>query len=262
VEYRHIQLDLSSPVGRLWLHRPDARNAMSAAMGEEVAAAVAEIDAASEVRVLLVGGSGKGFSSGGDFALLEERAHDSAENNRAAMRRFYDLYLSIARVAVPTIAVIHGAALGAGLCFALACDLRLASESATMGLNFVRVGLHPGMAATHLLPRLCGPAVARELLFTGRVVDARTALSLGVVNEVCADDQLSARAAALAEEIAAAAPGAVRRLKRTLTAGLVEGLERSLELEAAAQAEDYQSEDLAEAIRAFREKRRPLFQGR
>jgi enoyl-CoA hydratase len=262
VEYRHIQLDLSSPVGRLRLHRPEARNAMSSAMGAEIVRAVAAINDAPGLRVLLVGGSGKGFSSGGDFALLEERARDSAENNRLAMRRFYDLYLSIVRVAVPTIAVIHGAALGAGLCFALACDLRVAAESATMGLNFVRVGLHPGMAATHLLPRLVGPAVARELLYTGRVIDAGRALSLGVVNEVCPEQELEQRALALAEEIAAAAPGAVRRLKRTLTAGLVDGLERSLELEAEAQADDYRSEDLAEAIRAFREKRQPVFHGR
>jgi enoyl-CoA hydratase/carnithine racemase len=258
VSFEDIKLEQSGPVTTLILARPESRNAMTERMGIEIAAA---IDGLGDTRALVVRGEGKVFSAGGDFSFIEARSKDSAENNRRAMRRFYGLYLSILRSPVPTIAVLHGAALGAGLCFAMACDLRLAAASTKMALNFVRIGLHPGMGATYFLPRLVGSAKAAELLLTGRTFDAPEAERMGLINAVCADAEIASRSDALAREIAESAPLAVARTTRSLRQSSA-GLEEALEREAMAQALDYQTDDLQEGIRAFHERRAPVYSGR
>jgi enoyl-CoA hydratase len=231
---------------------------MTERMGLEIAAAIERL---GDTRVLVVRGEGKVFSGGGDFSFIEERSKDSAENNRRAMRRFYGLYLSILKSPVPTIAVLHGAALGAGLCFAMACDLRLAAASTKLALNFVRIGLHPGMGATHFLPRLVGSAKAAELLLTGRTLDSAEAERIGLVNAVYGDEEIVSRAEALARVIAESAPLAVARTTWSLRQSS-DGLDEALDREAMAQALDYQTADLQEGIRAFRERRAPIFSGR
>jgi enoyl-CoA hydratase len=163
---------------------------------------------------------------------------------------------------VPTIAVIAGPAIGAGLCLALACDLRLAASSVTLAASFVRLGLHPGMGATWLLPRLVGPAMAAELLLTGRAVAADEALRIGLVNQVHAPDALDGAARALAAQIAGAAPLAVAQTKATLAGALERPLEDALAREADAQAIDFATADLAEALAAVATRRPPQFRGR
>jgi enoyl-CoA hydratase len=259
--FQHIRLERGA-IAELVLARPDARNAMTEAMGDEVAAAVAEIDRDPLVRVLLVRGEGKAFCAGGDLGFLEQRLADTREGNMRAMGLFYRRFLSVRGLRVPTIAVLHGAAMGAGLCFALGCDLRLAARSAPMGLNFVRLGLHPGMGATHLLPALVGPAVAADLLLTGRTIDGTEAARLGVVNEALDDEALLPRARELAAQIASAGPLAVARCKQSLGKASRDALEAALDGEAAAQAEDYATRDLAEGVRAARERRTPVFEGK
>ena len=177
-----------------------------------------------------------------------------------AMKAFYALYLSIRDLRVPSIAAVNGHAIGAGACFAVACDLRYATEGAKIGFTFVKLGLHPGMGATHLLPRLVGPAVAADLLFSGAVIDAAHAARIGLVNEVCSDAVAAARAKA--REIAACAPIAVAQTKASLRGAFDRTLDDSLEGEARCQAVDYGTEDLVEGIAAIRDKRAPLFQGR
>ena len=261
MSYQHIRLS-TGEIGELVLARPDVRNAMIADMGAEIERAVGEINA-SKLRVLIVRGEGKGFSAGGDFKMIEARTQASTAENEPAMRRFYGAFLSIRAVRVPTIAVLHGAAIGAGLCFAMACDLRVAAADAKFGVNFVRIGLHPGMGATYLLPRLVGPAAAAELLLTGRTIDAQDALRMGLVSRVLpSPEEALAEARALAKEIAAAAPIPVAQVKATLAGALERNLEQALAAEAAAQAVDFTTEDLKEAIRAFGEKRTPTFSGR
>jgi 1,4-dihydroxy-2-naphthoyl-CoA synthase len=144
--YEHIELTRSAGVAQLRLNRPERRNAMSPELGREIVRAVAELDGDADLRALIVSGSGKGFSSGGDFDLLAERTRCPADDNRRAMRAFYDAYLAIRELRVPSIAALHGHALGAGLCFALACDLRIAAEDARLGMTFVRVGCTRGWA--------------------------------------------------------------------------------------------------------------------
>jgi len=235
---------------------------MTEAMGAEIERAIPEINAVSSVRALVVRGEGKSFSSGGDFQMLQERANTSVGENRVAMRRFYRSYLAIRDVRVPTIAVLHGAAMGAGLCFAMACDLRVAATGTKLGVNFVRVGLHPGMGATWLLPRLIGPSRATELLLTGRTLVADEAAAMGLVHQVHSEAQLEGAVRALADEIASAAPVAVAQTKATLLGSFDRTLDESLEEEASAQAVDFVTADLKEAIAAFTEKRAPRFSGR
>ena len=231
-------------------------------MGLEIERAVGELNARREVRCVLLRGEGKAFCAGGDLGFIDARTHASAEENRAAMLAFYRLFLSVRRLEVPSIALLHGPARGAGVCFALACDLRLASSDVSLALNFVRLGLHPGMGASWLLPRIVGPARAAELLLTGQSIDAEEALRIGLVNRVVAADGLLEAGRSMAAVIATAAPIAVRQTKRSLLATFDRTLDQALEGEADAQAVDYASEDLVEGVRAAREKRSPSFSGR
>jgi len=263
MSYEHITLHRQGGVAELRLSRPDVRNAMSPAMGDEIADAVATLRDDDDLRAVVVTGEGKSFSAGGDFDLLEARTRTGGEKNRRAMRDFYAKYLSVRRLRVPTIAALHGHAIGAGMCFAMACDLRLASAATKIGVTFVRVGLHPGMGATFLLPALVGRAAAAELLLTGRVVDAERAAAIGLVSEVLpSEEALRERAFAVAEEIAAGAPVAVAQLVETLRHGGHRTLDEALDHEAGCQAVDYATEDMSEAIAAFRAKRKPAFHGR
>ncbi len=260
--FETIELRLDGPVAELVLARPDCRNAMDERMGAEIELACERLARQEGLRALLVRGKGASFSAGGDFSFIEERTRASHEANVEAMLRFYGRFLAIRRVPVPTVAVIHGHAVGAGLCFALACDLRLASVDAKLGASFVRIGLHPGMGATALLPALVGPAVAADLLLTGRTVGAEEALRLGLVSSVHPTVDLLEAARRQAGRIAEAGPVAVRQLVRTLRAPLDAALVTALQREAACQAADYATEDVQEAIAAFREKRPPRFVGR
>lgn len=264
MSYREIQVVTggdTGEIGELILARPQARNAMTDTMGAEIQRAVAELDAQPRLRAVLVRGEGEAFSAGGDFAMLAERTRHGQAENRAAMRAFYERFLSVRALRVPTIAVIAGPAIGAGLCFALACDLRVAAADAKLSASFVRLGLHPGMGATFLLPRLIGPAAAADLLLTGRSVDAYEALRLGLVNQVHPPEALDAAARALAAQIAGAGPLAVAQTKATLDGALDRDLESALEREAEAQAVSFASDDLKEALQAIRERRPPRFRG-
>ena len=163
---------------------------------------------------------------------------------------------------MPTIAAVNGAAIGAGLCLALACDIRYAAAGARLGVPFVQLGMHAGMGGTYLLPEAVGPAHARDLLLTGRVVDAEEALSLGLVSRVIEPDSFLAEVLASAGGVAGTAPIASRLTKLALADGGHADLESCLQWEALAQPVTLATADLQEGIRAAREKRRPAFEGR
>ncbi len=262
--YAHIALTRDGHVATLMLNRPDTRNAMSVAMGEEVRDAVEQVRDDREVRVLVIIGAGRAFSSGGDLGMLAADAglaeHDAGMGGPP--REFYARYLSVATLEIPTLAAINGHAVGAGLCFALACDLRLAAADAKLGMTFTRLGIHPGMGATYFLPRLIGEAPARDLLFTGRLVDAGEAARLGLVNRVVERDEFPAAVAAYAGELAAAAPIAVRLVKRALQRSARQTLADALDLESLQQRATFATEDAREGIRAIMAKRTPEFRNR
>jgi len=262
--YEHIQLLRDGHVATLKLNRPDTRNAMSPAMGEEVQHAVEAVRGDADVRVLVVTGEGKSFSAGGDLGMLAADAglSDAAPGMGGPPREFYQRFLSVATLPIPTLAAINGHAIGAGLCFALACDLRIAASDAKMGMTFTRLGIHPGMGATYLLPRLIGAARACDLLFTGRVIDAEEAELLGLLNEVVPREALPGAVEALTAQLATAAPVAVRMVKRALYRGLEHSLADALDLESMQQQATFQTDDAKEGIRAVMEKRAPVFRGR
>lgn len=249
-------------VTRLTLNRPEQANALDVDMGLELAASLAQASRQPEVRVIVLASAGKHFSAGGDFAFIEENTRLPREQVRERMLGFYRMYLSVLDVPVPTLALVQGSAIGAGLCLALACDLRVGSRSSRLGANFLRVGLHPGMGATLLLPHVVGAARAARLLSTAEVVDAEQALSLGLLGEVVADDELAATGLRVAERIAKGAPLAARELVETLRAPLRAALPAALAREAECQANDFGSEDIRTAIAAFRRGEAPVFVGR
>jgi 2-(1,2-epoxy-1,2-dihydrophenyl)acetyl-CoA isomerase len=159
----------------------------------------------------------------------------------------------------PVIAAVNGPAAGAGACLALAADLRVASENASIGFTFLRVGLHPDWGGSYFLPRLVGPALAAELLFTGGMISAERGERLGLFNQVVPAEELENAARALAGQIAAGPPEVVRAVKHTLRAGMGTSLTDVLEMELAAQVAAFSSSDGREGIRAFLEKRTPRF---
>lgn len=262
MSFEQISVVVESGIGRITLERPAERNAMTPRMGREMIAAVEALNADPELRVVVIRGRGKGFCSGADLRTLgAETGASDGDEGLGGGESFYRAFLSIRDLAVPSIAAVNGHAIGAGFCFALGADLRVVHRDAKMGMTFVRLGIHPGMAATWTLPRLVGPARAADLLYSGRLVGAEEALALGIANRVGGDD-FDEVVETMANEIAAAAPLAVRALKRTLAGSEARSLDDALVREASVQATTFATEDAAEGIRAMREKRPPMFRGR
>jgi enoyl-CoA hydratase len=266
MSYEHIRIVRDGGVVTLMFNRPESRNAMTPAMGEEVVRAVDEIRADPDARVCVLTGTGKAFSSGGDLSMIARdtgaRSGDDAPSMHGSPRDFYTRYLAIRNLAVPTIAAINGHAIGAGLCIALACDLRVAVADAKMGMTFTKLGIHPGMGATYFLPRLIGTAQACELFFTGRVIDAAEAERLGIVSRVAPRDAFDATVAGLAREIAAAAPIAVRMVKKSIYRGVQHSLDEMLDYESLSQGYTFTTADAREGVSAIMGKRQPKFVGK
>jgi enoyl-CoA hydratase len=264
-----IRVERDGAVVTLTLDDPQRRNAMSAAMGEAFAEQMATLAGQPDLRAVVLTGAGSAFSAGGDMGMLEDLAWRGAERPGLArreirdhMRGFYGLFLALRDLPCPTLAAINGHAIGAGLCVALACDLRVASRDAKLGLNFTRLGLHPGMAATWTLPRLIGSARAAELLYTGRLISGAEAAELGMVGRAVAPEEVLEVTRALAKEIAAAAPIAVAGVKRALARSAQASLDDQLAFEASEQARCFESRDVREGLAAARERRDPRFEGR
>jgi enoyl-CoA hydratase/carnithine racemase len=253
----------------LTFNQPDRLNAMTQAMGEAFRAAVAELTGDARLRAVILTGAGRAFSAGGDLTMIEGRAAQGAAKGpsgrrqiRDGMRAFYQLFLSLREVPCPVIAAINGAAIGAGLCVALACDVRIAASEAKLGLNFTQLGLHPGMGATWTLPRLVGPARAAEILYSSRPLRGEEAAAIGLVNRALPAPEVLPAARALAAEFAAAAPLAVRGVKRALRRSETASLEDQLDFEASEQAACFESKDVQEGLAAARERRAAKFEGR
>jgi len=248
-------------IALITLNNPAKLNALTEPIGDALTEEVNTLRKNTDLRAAILTGAGKAFSAGGDLNWLLERHHDTPENNISIMQDFYKRFLVMRSLPVPVIAAINGAAVGAGFCLALGgADIRVAASGARMGLTFTKLGLHPGMAGTHFLPRLAGPQVAADLLLTGRLVTASDALAMGLVSRVC-DDSLE-ESLNIAREICSAAPVAVRTTLQTLRAQQNVGLDEAYKTEATAQAVCYPTEDLKEGVVALQEKRSPVFTGK
>jgi enoyl-CoA hydratase/carnithine racemase len=260
--FEHLRLERPADgVARLVLDNPAQRNAMSDQMTASWVAAVEELAADPTVRVVVVTGEGSAFCSGGNTGWIASEPDAEVDYLRTRMMRFYRAWLSIRQLEVPTIAAVNGHAIGAGLCLALACDLRYAAGGAKLGAPFVKLGMNPGMAATYLLPNVVGEANARELLLTGRTVEAEEARQLGLVSRVFAPEEFEAAVHEIAVGIAGTAPIASRYTKLALRDGGHQDLESCVQWEALAQPVTLATADLQEGIAAAREKRAPVFRG-
>jgi enoyl-CoA hydratase len=259
---RHLRVDRPHEgVVLLTLDNPDQRNAMSAPMTSAWEATIAELSVDPSVRCVVVTGAGTAFCSGGDTSWIAGEPDAGVDRLRTRMLAFYRAWLSVRRLEVPTIAAVNGHAIGAGLCLALACDIRYAAGGARLGVPFTKLGMHAGMAATHLLPQAVGTAAARDLLLTGRLVDADEALRLGLVSRVVAAEGFLDDVLATAAEVAATAPIASRLTKVALRDGGHREFEAALQWEALAQPVTLATADLQEGIAAARERRAPRFTG-
>ncbi|MCW2760559.1 MAG: short chain enoyl-CoA hydratase / Enoyl-CoA hydratase [Marmoricola sp.] len=260
--FEHLRLERPAEgVARLVLDNPSQRNAMSDAMTASWVAAVDELAADRSVRVVVVTGEGSAFCSGGNTGWIASEPEAEVDHLRTRMLGFYRAWLSIRKLEVPTIAAVNGHAIGAGLCLALACDIRYAAEGARLGAPFVKLGMNPGMAATYLLPNAVGEANARELLLTGRTVEAEEARQLGLVTRVFPADEFDDRVEEIAVGIAGTAPIASRYTKLALRDGGHQDFESCVQWEALAQPVTLATADLQEGIAAAREKRPARFRG-
>ena len=255
-----VLVELRGPAAVLTLNRPQSRNAVSMAMAEALVTHMETLNADPAVRAIIVTGAGdKAFCAGAD---LKERATMDDATVKTFLGNLGRVLTQLESGGTPVIAAINGFALGGGLEFALACDFRLAATGATMGLTEVRLGIIPGGGGTQRLPRAIGLGKAKELIFTGRRVDAEEALAIGLVNEVCAPDALVDRAVALSEMIALGSPLAVAQAKKAIHDGMQTDIVSGLAIEQACYRTLIPTEDRIEALMAFREKRKPNFKGR
>jgi 2-(1,2-epoxy-1,2-dihydrophenyl)acetyl-CoA isomerase len=261
-DYAHLLIDTSAEgVRTLTLDRPEKLNAVNGALASSLSSAVADATAEDAVRVVVITGSGRAFCAGLD--LSEPPTLPSA--TRVERLDPYAWVGSWVRSVVlcekPVIAAVNGAAAGAGFGLALACDLRIVAASTRMTAGYVRRGLSPDAGVSYFLPRHVGLARASDILLTGRDVDAEEALRIGLATEVIADDAFVDRVRVYAAQLAMGAPIAQALTKRLLTHSLDAELDAVLRDELVSIKQCFATRDVAEAITAFREKRRPLFRG-
>lgn len=249
-------------VTTLTLNRPERLNAITGDMFERLLATLERIAGDASVGAVILAGAGRAFSAGGDIGEMADRnpAESPAEAVRTLRRRM-ELVRLLHEMPQPTLARVNGPAAGAGMCLALACDLRIAGPAAAFTTAFAKVGYAGDYGGSYFLPRLVGTGKARELYFTAAKVDADEALRIGLVNRVVAQAQLVTATHALAASFAAGPRLALAQMKRNLNRAEGEGLSALLDLEAEGQIRCRLTDDHREAARAFIEKRPPLFKG-
>jgi len=256
---------LKDGVAVLTLNRPDRLNAMSPPMLDALLEALPRLAADPEIGVVVLTGAGRGFCAGGDVKAMadgRESAGTTLEEKAQALRSRMEVSWWLHEMPKPTIAMVRGAAAGAGLSLALACDLRVASDSARFATAFARVGYSGDFGGSWFLTQLVGTAKARELYFTADIVDAQQALALGIVSRVVPDVRLEDETMALAARLARGPRIAYRYMKRNFNAAESGTLKDLLDLEAWHHTRCGMTEDHREAAKAFVEKREPVFRGR
>ncbi|ELY43469.1 enoyl-CoA hydratase-related protein [Natronorubrum sulfidifaciens] len=260
-----VQLEIKADgPATITLDQPDRRNALSEAIATGISEALDEIEG-SDARCVLLEGSGGSFSAGGDIERMVEGIQRDVpidERVRALERSTNELIGRLVSVPIPTIALVDGAAVGAGANLALACDMQLASERAAFGFVFRQVGLSVDAGTSYLLPRVVGENVAKELVLTGDIIGADRAHELGLVNHVYDTDEFDEAVETFVEKIVSGPPVALRHANRLLGEGLEKSLEQALTDEAVAQGIAFATDDHEEGVTAFFEDREPEYEGR
>lgn len=252
-----VKLELDGEIAVATLSRPEKLNALDTKTRMELAEVIEGIEEVA--RVLIITGSGKAFAAGADINELLQR---DAVKAFEATKLGTDLFSRIEELEIPVIAAINGYALGGGCELAMACDIRIASEKAKFGQPEINLAIIPGAGGTQRLPRLVGLGMAKKLVLTGEIIDAQTALRIGLVEEVVEHERLMERAKEVAAKIIEKSPLAVKVAKKALNASINMPLREGLRYEASLFSMLFSSEDAKEGMRAFLEKRKPEFKGR
>ena len=263
----HLLATLEDGVGTLTLNRPDARNAMSGEMNQALQAMLAQFETDTEVRCVVLTGAGKGFCAGGDVKgmaesgdgtvgarTIDQAIHEQRLNQRATAGKLF-------KMPKPTIAALPGAAAGAGLSLALACDMRIMATNAIMTTAFARVGFSGDYGGTYFMTQLVGAAKARELYFLSDRVSTEEARQLGLVNWVCEAEELQAKTREIALRLASGPSVAYRYMKENLNRAMAGDVDDCMDLEATHHVHCGQTEDHRNATKAFVDKREPVFNG-
>src|ERR1700680_3680123 len=247
-------------VATLTLNRPERLNALNNELAVALNDALVRIAGDANIHVVVLTGAGRAFCAGGDLAVIGAgREKNDIAGLEPLLRAGMNAVLTMRTMRQPVIAAVNGPAAGAGMNIALAADLRVASELATFGQNFAKVGLFPDYGGTYFLPQLIGPARADEMFYTGDMIDARTALELRIVNRVVPDTQLETETMKLARKISDAPSVSIRAMKTALFGNRKLELEKALDDEVEQQLQCFKSPDCREGINAFLEKRQPKF---
>jgi enoyl-CoA hydratase len=257
MEFKNLLWEKREAVGIITLNREDVRNALKAEIREDIVEVLQVADRDLEVRVVIITGTGrKVFSAGGDIKQMSQNTMWDVLDRKP------DIFAQIHTLPKPVIAAINGLALGGGCEMAMACDFRVGSENARLGQPEITLGIFPGGGATQRLSRLVGPGRAKELIFTGDILDAREAERIGLLNKVFPADELMDRTMEIARKIAGKGPLALKLAKMAMNMGMETGLSIGLGYERLARTLVHGSEDRVEGMHAFIEKRKPQFKGR
>ena len=260
MDVKLVTCEVEEGIATVTLNRPEVMNSFNFAMLRALKAQMAALRFDTSARVIIITGAGeRAFSAGAD---LKERAGMSPEEVKAFIYTIRRLMDDVEQFPRPVIAAVNGVALGGGTELALAADIRLASETATMGLTEARLAIIPGAGGTQRLPRLVGRGMAKELIFTGRRIDARQAHQIGLVNHVYPPGDLMEEARCLAREMCQSGPVAVEQAKYAINRGLETDMTTGLAIESNAYWICIPTEDRLEGLAAFREKRKPVYKGR
>ena len=261
--YEHILLEREGPIATLSLNRPERLNALYTPVFEEFVDAVEALGGDASVRVVIVTGEGRAFCAGGDIDLDVAKVGEwdpatMIYENEVAHRMIFGL-LGLPK---PVIARVNGPAVGGGCDLALACDIVIASTDASFGEFWIRRGLTPGMGGAYFLPRLVGTHLAKQILFTGELVEAQRAADIGMINLAVAPDDLDAEVIKLATHLAGMPTIAIRAVKKLVDSAFDMGLAEHFHTTTYAAHFVSQTQDYAKGVAAFKEKREPNFQGR
>ncbi len=261
-----VLVETGDRVAVVTLNKPEKLNAFDYVMAEKIVEVLEGLAADPQVRCVVVTGAGRGFCAGGDIGAMAAGGGAALGGEQAdpvaRLRHEEEVSRLLHEMPKPTIAMVNGAAAGAGLSIALSCDIRIAAESARFGTAFARVGFSGDFGGTWMLQRLVGPAKARELYFTAELIDAREAERIGLVNRTLPDDRLREETTALARRIADGPPIALARMKQNMNLGLTSSFAALLDAEAEGQIKTGLTQDHQNAVRAFLDKRPPVFEGR
>jgi enoyl-CoA hydratase/carnithine racemase len=265
-ELNTLQIEVEGDLATLTLNRPDAFNAMSPELIEELLTAASWLADRARIRALIITGAGPAFCAGGDITWFKKGMEASGESISADVRRgaeaLHSAIVDLRRISVPVIAAVNGPAAGAGFSLALACDLRIAADGAFFAPAYGRIGASPDGGMTYFLPRVVGPAKALELLLDDPNLPAAAALELGLVSEVVPGEELMDRARERAAKLAKLAPHYVKMAKRLVGVSLENSITEHLQLERHGIADSMATEDARVGITAFFSGEKPEFTGR